>query len=69
MAEDRNDQSRFGGQYMVQDRDHMSEISDAPDKSNRGVVRQPEQSQPVARQQGGNDSPTGQQGGGRRQSR
>jgi hypothetical protein len=69
MAEDRNDQSRFGGEYMIQDRDHMSEISQVADKANRGGVRQVEQAQTDGRQQGGDQSAGGQQGGGRRQAR
>lgn len=63
MAEDRNEQSRFGGQYMVQDRDHMSEVPQATDKANRGGVRQSEQSQGDARQQGGDDRSAGRQQG------
>ncbi len=69
MAQVRNNQSRFGGQYMIQDRDHMSEIDQATDKANRGGVRQSEQSQSEGRQQGGDDQRADrQQGGGRRQS-
>ena len=67
MAEDRNSESRFGGQYMVQDRDHMSEIPQATDKATRGGTRQSEQSQAGARQQGGEQNARGQQGGGQRQ--
>ncbi len=67
MAEDRNE-SRFGGQYMVQDRDHMSEIRQTTDKANRGV-RQSEQSQSGGGQQGnGDQSALAQQGDRRRQS-
>ena len=66
MAEDRNDASRFGGQYMIQDRDHMSGISQETDKADRGV-RQSDQSQSGGRQQGGDDhGAASQQGGGRR---
>jgi hypothetical protein len=69
MAEVRNDESRFGGQYMIQDRDHMSDIAQTSDKANRSGVRQSEQSQSESRQQGaGDDSAGRQQGGGRRQS-
>ena len=50
MAEERNKESRLGGQYMVQDRNHMGEIAQAPDKANRGRVRQSEQSQSGGRQ-------------------
>lgn len=61
MAEDRNSEARFGGQYMVQDRDHMSDISQVPDKATRGSVRQADQSQAGARQQGGDDNSAGRQ--------
>lgn len=65
MAEVRNDVSRFGGEYMIQDRDHMSEITPATDKATRGKVRQSEQSQSEGRQQGGDDhSVASRQGGG-----
>jgi len=66
MAEDRNDQSRFGGQYMVQDRDHMSDISEVSNKPGRTGVRQADQTQTGARQQGGDDQVAGPQQGGRR---
>ena len=69
MTEVRNNQSRFGGQYMIQDSDHMSEIEQTTDKANRGGVRQSDQSQSGGRQQGGDDqSASTQQAGGRRQS-
>jgi hypothetical protein len=67
MAEVRNNQSQFGGEYMIQDRDHMSEIDQATDNAKHGGVRQSEQSQSSSRQQGGDDSANRQQGGGRRQ--
>jgi hypothetical protein len=62
MAEDRNEQGRFGGQYMVQDRDHMSDIAQVPDKANRDRVRQSDQSQTGGRQQGSDRSASRQQG-------
>ena len=63
MTEVRNNESRFGGQYMIQDRDHMSEIPQTSDKAGRSGVRQSEQSQSDARQQGsGDDSASRQQG-------
>ena len=68
MAEDRNEASRFGGQYMVQDRDHMSEIAPVEDNANRGGVRQSEQSQTGSRQQGAERTARGQQSSGPRQS-
>ncbi len=68
MVEDRNNQSRFGGEYMIQDSDHMSEIPQSTDKANRGV-RQAEQSHSESRQQGGDQGEGARQGGGRRQSR
>jgi hypothetical protein len=64
MAQVRNNESQFGGEYMIQDRDHMSEIDQAADDANRGRVRQSEQSQSGGRQQGGDDSASGQQGSG-----
>jgi hypothetical protein len=63
MAEVRNNESRLGGEYMIQDRDHMSEINQATDNANRGA-RQSEQSQSDSRQQGGDDDTNGQQGSG-----
>ena len=52
MAEDRTNQSRFGGEYMIQDSDHMSDIPQTTDNAKRGA-RQSEQSESNARQQGG----------------
>lgn len=52
---------------MIQDRDHMSEIQETKDKATRGGVRQSQQSQSEARQQGGDDQGAKSQGGGRRQ--
>jgi hypothetical protein len=77
MAEVRNE-SRFSGPYMVQDRDHMSEIPAGPEEAGVGGSRQPEQSQSSSRQQGSvdqrssreqghGDQGSSQQGGGRRQ--
>jgi hypothetical protein len=68
MSKVENNEDRFGGQYMIQDRDHMSENDQAKDKPNRGGVRQSEQSQSGGRQQGSSDNrENSQQGGGRRQ--
>jgi len=66
MAVDKND-SRFGGQYMIQDRDHMSDVSPTTENAPRGV-RQSDQSQSGSRQQGGDQSANTQQGDRRRQS-
>jgi hypothetical protein len=62
MSQVGNNQDRFGGQYMVQDRNHLSEISPATDKAPRGV-RQSDQSQDATRQQGGDQGANTQQGG------
>jgi hypothetical protein len=48
MAEVRNNEGRFGGQYMIQDRDHMSEIGQSADKANRGGVGSPSSLNPAA---------------------
>jgi hypothetical protein len=62
-------QDRFGGQYMIQDRDHSAENNPATDQAPRGNARQSEQSQDNTRQQGGDDqSANAPQGGRRRQS-
>jgi hypothetical protein len=57
---------RFGGEFMVQDSDHMSGIDRQADKANRGNVRQTEQSHSAGRQQGSGDHGTAHQQGGRR---
>lgn len=66
MAEVRNE-SRMGGEFMIQDLNHMGEITQTTDKATRGGVRQSDQAQSVGRQQGGDDqSVNSQQGGARR---
>jgi hypothetical protein len=60
MAQVGNNENRFGGEFMIQDRDHLSEIPNY-DQDNRG---QAEQSQTVAGQQGGNKNREGSQRGG-----
>jgi hypothetical protein len=68
MAADRNNVSRLGGQYMVQDRDHVSEANELADTAKRGNIRQAEQSQSGGGQQGGGDhSASRKQGEQRRQ--
>jgi hypothetical protein len=65
MSQSGTNQDRFGGEYMIQDRDHMSEIAD--NASRRGS-RQVEQSHSSDRQQGdGNDNASKRQGARRRQ--
>jgi hypothetical protein len=62
MAEARNNESRFGGEFMIQDRDHMSDTAPANETANRGGARQIEQSQDGGRQQGGDHNADRQQG-------
>ena len=52
MSQVGNSQDRSGGQYMVQDSDHMGESSQGSEKANRGRARQSEQSQKHGRQIG-----------------
>lgn len=59
-----NNESQFSGEYMIQDRDHMSGVGQPKAKAN-GSVRQAEQSSSGARQQGGDQ---GHKQAGRRQS-
>ena len=64
MVEDRNKANRLGGPYMIQDRDHMSEVGQTGGEVRHGSGRQVEQSQGDTRQQGsGQHSSSGQQGG------
>ncbi len=61
MAQAAKNDNRFGGEYMIQDRDHMSEI--ANDGAQDNAARQSDQSQSQSGQQGGVDQFTdGQQG-------
>ena len=53
MAEEKRNAEQLGGEYMIQDRDHMSQMG-----GQTGTGRQSDQSQGDSRQQGG-----GQQGG------
>jgi hypothetical protein len=55
MSKVNNNEVDLGGPYMVQDHDHMSDSQQNANKANRGKVRQADQSQPEARQQGGSD--------------
>jgi hypothetical protein len=44
MTRSANNEDRFGGAYMVQDRNHMGEIRQAPEKAGHGRARRAEQS-------------------------
>jgi hypothetical protein len=59
MAQVGNSQDRFGGEYMIQDRDHMSETNQVTDNANRGSARQAEQSQKNGRRQVNGDRNAG----------
>lgn len=58
MAEEKRNAEQQGGEYMIQDRDHLSGIGQVGGESNRGRGRQSEQSMGDSRHEG-----TGQQGG------
>ncbi len=59
---DKNKADRLGGEYMIQDRDHMSEMGQMGGQANSGNPPQAEQSQGASRQHGGD-----QYGGSRQQ--
>jgi hypothetical protein len=63
MAEDKNKAEFEGGEFMIQDRDHLGHAGQMGDQANQGR-RQSEQSEPQAgnRQQGGDQQSDGQQG-------
>jgi hypothetical protein len=64
MAEGKNEAEWHGGEYMIQDRDHMGAAGQMGGEAGRGRSRQSEQSQAGSRQPGGRqDSESGQQGG------
>lgn len=48
MAEEKRNAEQFGGEYMIQDRDHMNQMG-----GQTGGGRQSDQSQGDSRQQGG----------------
>jgi hypothetical protein len=54
-----NNQDRFGGEYMIQDSDHMSGIAPSNDQADTGSNKQADQSQNDSRQQGGDRNSTG----------
>ena len=61
MPEDKREAERLGGEHMIHDRDHTTDIGQMGGESRRGGARQSEQSQSGSRQQG-----SGQQGGEKR---
>jgi hypothetical protein len=64
MSQVGNNEDRFGGEFMIQDHDHMADIGQGSGNAKRG--RQAEQGQSEGRQQGGDHSSASQQGGGRK---
>lgn len=67
MAEDRSKAPNAGGPYMIQDRDHMSDIAQAGGETGRSDRPQSQQGQSGGGQQGGDlHSDSGQQNGERR---
>ena len=69
MSQARNE-DRFGGEFMVQDSNHLSGTNPTTDTANQGKARQAQQSQSGNRQQGSLDNDAAsQQGSERRQSR
>ena len=66
MAQVGNNENRFGGEFMIQDRDHMSEIDQSKENAGRGKVRQSEQSQSKSWQHGADDNSAGRQQGDQR---
>jgi hypothetical protein len=63
MGQDRNQADRLGGEYMIQDRDHMSETGQMGDDAGDRGGQQSEQSQGGSRQQGDDQQSGRQQGG------
>jgi len=66
MAEGKSEAERQGGEYMIQDRDHMGDAGQMGGEAGRNRGRQSEQSQGGSRQQGSaqdQDGTSGQQGG------
>lgn len=63
MAQVGNSEDRIGGEFMVQDCDHVSENRPVASKAGRNGARQSDQSQKNGRQQGGVDRSNGRQQG------
>jgi hypothetical protein len=63
MAENRNKSDRLGGEYMIQDRDHMSDAGQVGGGARNTGSRQSEQSHADRPQQGHTHDHGGQQGG------
>jgi hypothetical protein len=66
MAQVGNSEDRFGGEYMIQDNDHMGNVGKAQRIARTDRAHQSEQSGSSSRQQGGDHQDSGQQGGERR---
>jgi len=63
MPADRKDAETYGGEFMIQERDHMGDVAQIGGGAERSA-RQAQQSEGASRQQGGvRDSASGQQGG------
>jgi hypothetical protein len=69
MAQAGNNDSRFGGEFLIQDSDHMSGISPSPRTVQHGGTRQSEQSQSRGHKQRGTEHHSGGQQGGERKSK
>lgn len=64
MPEDGIKTECLGGEFMIQDRDHLGESGQAGGAARHVVCRQPEQTQNDSRQRNSDQKPgTGQQGG------
>jgi hypothetical protein len=63
MGQDRNQADRLGGEYMIQDRDHMSKTGQMGDEASDRGGQQSDQSQGGSRQQGDDQQSGRQQGG------
>jgi hypothetical protein len=67
MAVERNEAEREGGEFMIQDRDHLGQSGQMGGETPDRGRRQTGQSQGDSRQQGGGQQNGGQQGGERKQ--
>jgi hypothetical protein len=59
MSQVGNSPESVGGEFMIQDRDHMSDSDQKASKANRNRSAQADQSQNETRQQGGSKSEKG----------
>lgn len=69
MGQDRNQADRLGGEYMIQDRDHMSETGQMGDEASDRGAQQSDQSQGGGSRQQGDDQQSGRQQGGEQKRR